>query len=450
MTTAEHYRTNLRLALPVTIGQLGQIMVGVADSIMVGQLGTLALAAVAFGNSVYVIFMVFGIGLTFGITPLVAKADGQRRTNLQSALLRHSMRVNLVAGIVLFGLMLASLPLLDHLKQDEGVLPLAKPYLIIIGSSIITLLLFQTFKQFAEGLSDTKQAMKVIIICNLVNIGLNYILIYGKFGLPALGINGAAWATFIARVLMVVWMGWYVLRSQKFKSRGLQLAGFTFRKNITKKLLALGIPMGLQFIFEVSAFALAAIFAGMISATALAAHQIAINVASVSYMAVTGLGAAATVRIGNQAGMGDATNLKRAGSTIFTMAVLAMGIAGVLMFFLRHILADFYSNDPAVLELAAQLMIVAVVFQLSDGIQAVALGALRGLTDVKIPTWITFVVYWMLVLPAAYFLPQWTSWGALGIWYALAGGLTLSALLLTLRFKNLSEKLAANLEMRRQ
>jgi MATE family multidrug resistance protein len=449
MTITEHYRLNLRIALPVMIGQLGQIMVSVADSIMVGQLGTLPLAAVALGNSIYIIFMVFGIGMTFGITPLVAQSAGKKRTNLQGTLLRHSMRVNFLVGLILFGGLLSVLPLLQFLKQDEGVLPLALPYLMIIGSTIVPLMLFQTFKQFAEGLSDTKEAMKVIIVSNLINVVLNYLLIYGKFGFPEMGLNGAGWATLIARVLMVFWMGWYVLKSKKFRANGIRLAGFTFRKKIARKLFQLGVPMGLQYIFEVSAFALAAIFAGMISATALAAHQVAINIASVSYMAVTGLGAAATVRIGNQAGMGDSLNLRRAGTTIFKMGAYFMLVAGILIFIFRNELAGFYSDDPAVLALASKMLIVAVVFQLSDGIQSVALGALRGLTDVKVPTWITFGVYWLLVLPAAYLLSLHTSLGAMGIWYALAGGLTLSAILLSVRFRTLLNRLAAKLEKTR-
>ncbi|MCH2213668.1 MAG: MATE family efflux transporter [Flavobacteriales bacterium] len=441
MTTAEHYKTNLRIALPVMIGQLGHIMVSVADSIMVGQLGTFPLAAVAFGNSIYVIFMVFGIGITYGITPLVAQAAGKGHTLLQSTLLRHSLRINLLSAILLFGAILATLPFLGMMSQEEGLLPLTAPYLLILGSSIIPLMVFQAFKQFAEGLSDTQEAMKAILGCNLINIILNYLLIYGNFGFPELGINGAAWATFIARFLMVVWMGWYVLKSKKFKSKGLHLGGFKLRKRIARKLIQLGVPMGLQYIFEVSAFAIAAIFVGTISAVALAAHQIAINIASVSYMAVTGLGAAATVRIGNQLGAKDGRNLKIASLTIFQLAAVWMTFTGMVIYLYRYQLASFYSTDPEVIEIASTMLIVAVLFQLSDGIQAVALGALRGLTDVKIPTWITFLVYWLLVLPASYFLPKITDWGALGIWYALAVGLTISAFLLTYRFRRMVIKL---------
>ncbi len=437
MTVAQHYKTNLHIALPVMIGQLGHTMVSVADSIMVGQLGTIELAAVALANSLFAIFMVFGIGLTSVITPLVAKADGMNSKHLQGVLLRHAFWVNLVASILLFGGISLITDLLYFLDQAPSVVPLAQPYLIILSSSIIPLMVFSTFKQFAEGLSDTKTAMVVIVGCNLVNVGLNYVFIFGKFGFDAMGLIGAGWATLIARILMVVAMWVYVRRSKRFKAYKLRIRLTRFRKTVMRRLLQVGIPSGLQYIFEVSAFSLAAIFAGMISATALAAHQIAINIASVSYMAVTGLGAAATVRIGNQAGRRDLPNLKLAASTIFKMGIGWMGIAGLIILIFKQQLAGFYSQDPDVLALAGKMLIVVVIFQLSDGIQAVGLGALRGFTDVKIPTYITFVAYWLFTLPLAFYLSQYTSIGAMGIWYALAAGLTISAILLVARFRRM-------------
>lgn len=437
MTVKEHYKTNLRIALPVMIGQLGHTMVSVADSIMVGQLGTIQLAAVALGNSLFAIFMVFGIGLTSGITPLVAKADGMKSKHLQGVLLRHAFWVNLAASIILFGAISLMTKSLGFLDQAPGVVPLAQPYLIVISSSIIPLMMFMTFKQFAEGLSDTKTAMVVIVGCNLINVGLNYIFIYGKFGFEAMGLMGAGWATLIARILMVVVMWIYVRRAARFQTYNLRIRFTRYRKTVTKRLLQVGIPSGLQYIFEVSAFSLAAVFAGMISATALAAHQIAINIASVSYMAVTGLGAAATVRIGNQAGKRDLPNLKLAASTIFKMGIVWMTLTGIVILVFKDQLAGFYSGDPEVLALAGKMLIVVVIFQLSDGIQAVGLGALRGFTDVKIPTYITFAAYWLFTLPLAFFLSQYTSLGAMGIWYALAAGLTVSAILLVYRFRRL-------------
>lgn len=437
MTIREHYKTNLHIALPVMIGQLGHTMVSVADSIMVGQLGTIELAAVALGNSLFAIFMVFGIGITSGITPLVAKADGMKSRHLQGVLLRHAFWVNLIASIILFGLITLLTPALHLLNQDPGVVPLAQPYLIIISGSIIPLMMFMTFKQFAEGLSNTKVAMLVIVGCNVVNVALNYVLIFGKLGIDPMGLAGAGWSTLISRILMVIVMWTYVRRAKRFKMYNLRIRFTRFRKTVTMRLLQVGIPSGLQYIFEVSAFSLAAIFAGMISATALAAHQIAINIASVSYMAVTGLGAAATVRIGNQAGRRDFLNLKRASSTIFRMAIGWMALTGLVILVFKNQLAGFYSYDPEVLALAGKMLFVVVLFQLSDGIQAVGLGALRGFTDVKVPTYITFAAYWLFTLPLAYFLSQHTVLGAMGIWYALAAGLTVSAILLVIRFRRL-------------
>ena len=437
MTVKEHYKTNMRIAAPVMIGQLGHTMVSVADSVMVGQLGTMELAAVALGNSLFAIFMVLGIGITAGITPLVARADGKKSRHLQGVLLRHAFWVNLIASIILFaGISLIS-GSLNFLGQDPEVTTLATPYLIILSSSIVPLMVFMTFKQFAEGLADTRTAMVIIVASNLVNVFLNYVLIYGKFGFEAMGLVGAGWATLIARFLMVIAMWIYVRRAKRFGAYNLRIRFTRYRKRVTFRLLNVGVPIGLQYIFEVSAFSLAAILAGMISATALASHQIAINIASVSYMAVTGLGAAATVRIGNQAGRRDPRNLKLASSTIFKMGIGWMGLTGLAILIFKDQLAGFYSTDPVVLALAGKMLIVVVIFQLSDGIQAVALGALRGFTDVKVPTLITFAAYWLFTLPLAYFLSQHTSLGAMGIWYALAAGLTVSAIMLVSRFRNM-------------
>ena len=443
MTVMEHYRLNFKIATPVMIGQLGHIMVAVADSVMVGQLGTIPLAAVGLGNSVYGIFMVFGLGIAFGITPLVAKADGMKSRHLQGVLLRHAFWVNLVVSLVLTGILLGLTPVLYIFGQDPAVLPDAEAYLRVLSVSLIPLIVFSTFKQFAEGLADTKTAMAIIVGCNLFNIFLNYLLIYGHYGMPRLGVAGAAWATLIARIFMALIMWAYVIRNVKFRNYNLRIRFIHYRRRVIRRLLQVGIPTGLQYIFEVSAFALAAIFAGMLSATALASHQIAINIASVSYMAVTGLGAAATVRIGNQAGRRDWPNLRTAARTIFIMAMTWMAFTGLTIFLFREALAGFYSSDPSVLSLAGKMLLVVVIFQLSDGIQAVALGALRGLTDVKIPTWITFVAYWLFTLPLAFILSQYTPLGAMGIWYALAAGLTISGTLLVIRFTRLVRRLSA-------
>lgn len=419
------------------IGQLGHITVSVADSVMVGQLGTLPLAAAALANSLFAIFMVFGIGVAFGITPLVANADGKKGKHLQAIILHHGFWLNLAVSIALFALIVALGPILRFMDQDPGVVPLTLPYLNILSASVIPLLTFVTFKQFAEGLSDTRMAMLISVGCNLLNVGLNYLFIYGNWGFPELGLNGAGWATLLARILMMAAMWVYVMKHHRFAALRLRLFHRKIRVKVIRRLLDLGIPSGLQYIFEVGAFSLAAVFAGMLSAVALAAHHIAINIASVSYMAATGLGAAASIRVGNQMGRRDPENLKRAANTLLVMTLSWMAFAGLIILIFRSSLADFYSEDPEVLLLAGQMLIVVVLFQLSDGLQAVGLGALRGFQDVRIPTAITFVAYWILTLPAAYVLSQFTELGVMGIWYALAGGLTISALLLIFRFYRL-------------
>jgi len=419
------------------IGQLGHIMVSVADSIMVGQLGTLALAAVALASSVYVVFLVFGIGVAYGITPLVGKSAGKGFIHVQGVLLRHAFWINLLVGIGLFLLMLLMLPVMDYMGQNPAIVPPARSYFVIVASSVVPLMIYLSFKQFAEGLEDTRIAMIISIACNLINIGLNYLLIYGAWGFPEMGIVGAAWATLIARILMMVWIWLYVRRAKKFKIYALRIRFVRFRRKIAYRLLQIGLPSGLQYIFEVGAFSLAAVFAGMISATALAAHQIAINIASVSYMAVTGIGAAATVRVSNQRGKGGKQNLEMTSKSIFTMAFIWMVFCGLIILGFRNVLPEFYSDDPTVIALAKVMLLIVVLFQISDGIQAVALGALRGFTDVRIPTLITFCAYWLITLPLAYGLSQHTTLGAMGIWYALAGGLTLSAVLLLRRYYRL-------------
>lgn len=442
MDRAAHYKTNIALALPVMLGQLGHIMASVADSVMVGQLGTIPLAAVALANSIVVIFMLFGIGATMGITPLVANADGKKHRHLPATLFRHGLYSHLFMGLGLFLLAALMIAVLPYLGQDPEVVAATGPYMFLIALAIVPFTVFLSFKQFAEGMSQTRMAMVVSIVCNLINVGLNYVFIFGKLGVEPMGIIGAGYATLIARVLMAVWMGAYVLLHNRFSGYDLRLTGIVLRRKVVRRILQVGIPTGLQFIFEVSAFSLAAVFAGMLGAEALAAHQIAINIASVSYMAVTGLGAAAAVRIGNQVGRRDKENLKLAASTIFRMAIWWMSAAGVVIFFFRESLAGFYTDDPSVLLLATQMLLVAVVFQLSDGLQAVALGALRGFTDVRVPTFITFVAYWLITLPMAYLLSQYTSLWAMGIWVALASGLTLSAALLLTRFYRLLGRFA--------
>lgn len=433
MTLKEHLRKNIVLAVPVIIGQLGHIMVTVADSVMVGRVGVIPLASATFASSLYHILMLFGIGVSYAITPLVAATDPNDKPRLLNYL-QSGLFLNMSLGFVLVLISLILSNFLGYFGQEEAVSQAAGPYLIIISSSIFPLLIYQTFRQYSEGQSNTFVPMVVSVVANLINVGLNYVLIYGNLGFEAMGLNGAGYATLIARVIMFVLMIWLMRKN----CRGFR---WKFKMVTIKKLLKLGVPSGLQYTFEIGAFATAAIMVGWISAEALAAHNIALNLAAITYMATTGLAAAATIRIGNQIRLKDRRNLRIAGFSAFALAAVFMAFCGLLFIVLRYQLPALYIDNDEVIATASTLLIVAAAFQISDGLQAVGLGVLRGLTDVKIPTLVTFIAYWLTAIPLGYFLGFMLNLGVSGVWYALCIGLTIAAVFHIWRFNRLSKKI---------
>lgn len=437
----EDFKTTFSLAYPVMLSQLGQVMVGVADNVMVGRLGAIPLAAASLANSIFFLILMFGIGISMAVTPMVAAADGEGKIGKIGRYLSHGFVINGFASLVLFLVILGLSPGLKWLGQPEEVVVLAIPYLLIVTFSLVPFMFFQTYKQFIEGLSQTKQAMYITVLFNLVNVGLNWLLIYGNWGFPELGLNGAGWATLIARILMAFAIYLYVTRSPRYRQI---LRNFRLRNiqlPILKKMLRIGIPTGLQFVFEVGAFSTAAIMMGWIGVNALAAHQIAINLASVSYMMASGLSAAAMVRVGNQLGKNDIAKLRQVGFTIFGMVALFMAVFALFFLLFRNYLPLLYIDERPVIEMASTLLIIAGFFQLSDGLQVVGLGALRGLSDVRVPTLVTLVAYWVIGLPLGYLLAFYLKWNELGIWIGLLTGLTLTAVMLIYRFHSLSLRL---------
>jgi MATE family multidrug resistance protein len=433
MTLKQHLHKNFMLAYPVVIGQLGHIMVSVADTAMVGRVGVLPLAGATFAGTFYHLLLLFGIGVSYAITPLVAATDAKDKPTLL-ILLQNALLLNVVLGVVLFILGMSVTPFMDLFGQEPGVVLEAKPYLMIVCGSLIPLMIYQTFRQYAEGLSDTFNPMMVSVIANLLNVGLNYLLIFGKWGFPEMGLIGAGYATLISRIMMPVIMILLIYD----KCRGLK---FLFSKSKVLLMIKLGFPSGLQYLFEIGAFAMAAIMVGWIGAEALAAHQIALNIAAITYMATTGIAAASTIRVGNQMGLKDIRNLKLAGYSCFGMAAAFMAVCGIIFILLRYQLAALYIEDEAVQHVAATLLIIAAGFQVSDGLQAVGLGVLRGLTDVKIPTIVTFVSYWLIAIPGSYLLGFTFDLGIKGIWYSLSGGLTIAAIFHIVRFKYMLNRL---------
>ena len=440
MAVREQVKTTFLLAYPVMLSQLGQVAVGVADSMMVGRLGALELAASSLANSIFFVILMFGIGISMGLTPLVSKSFGKGKTHQISRLFSNSLLINFLTSLVLFGIVLLFSQNLSILNQPKEVEVLALPFLLIITASLLPLMVFQTFKQLVEGFSQTKQAMFITVAANLVNVFLNWLFIWGNWGFPELGFLGAAWATLISRILMMVLMGAYVLYSKRYADFGLRIFRFKPNWTLCKRVLKIGIPTGFQFIFEVSAFSAAAIMMGWIGVNALAGHQIALNLASISYMMATGLATAGMIRVSHYIGKEDYKGMREAGMVAFGMVATFMFVCALLFFLLRFFLPTLYIDDPQVISLAASLLVLAGLFQLSDGIQVVGLGVLRGLEDVKVPTIVTFLAYWGLGLPLGYLLAFKLGFAEKGIWIGLLIGLTLTAGMLLYRFNRLSKK----------
>lgn len=442
----DQYKSNFLLAYPVVISQLGHIAVAISDSIIIGQKtgSDVSLAAVALGNSLFTLFMVTGIGISYGLTPLIAQENGRKNYAACGKLLSSSIIINIIAGILLFAIIFFGLFMIQHLNQPVDVVKQAKPFLGLLGFSIIPLMIFLTFKQFTEGLGFTKQAMSITIWGNLVNIVVGIILVFGLFGIKPMGVVGVGIATLTDRILMAIAMSFYVFRSPRFKE---YLRGFKFgdiSKAISKKILGIGIPVSMQYIFEVGAFSGAAIMIGWLGAEELAAHQIALSMASLTFMMASGISSAAAIKTGNYFGQRDFKQLRFSAVASYHMIIAFMIFCGIIFTVFNHFLPSLYIKDQHVINTAAGLLIIAGLFQLFDGAQVVGLGILRGMGDVKIPTAITLMAYWVIGLPVGYLLCFKLNVGVSGVWWALLIGLGIAAVLLFLRFNYLTRKLESN------
>lgn len=433
--------STFKLAYPVMIGQLGIIMMGVVDSIMVGSLGPIQLAAASLGNSLVFLILIIGIGSSAVVTPLIAILLGAKRISECGVYFRQSLFINVSLSIVMIFVIFTGINFLDYLNQPVDVIFSAKIYMGIVGLSAFPLMIYQTYKQFIEGFSMMKPAMIIALLANIINIFFNWILIFGKLGFSAMGLAGAAWATFASRVFMATAIMIYVLNNKKFKDFDVRFhfRGLNFK--VIKKILQLGVPSGFQHFFEVGAFSIAVIMIGWIGANELAAHQIALNLASITFMIVLGISQASSIRVGYAMGESDIKAIRRAGFTAITLGASIMSLSGLTFILLNRFLPSLYIDDQNVIEIASRLLIIAALFQLSDGTQAVGIGVLRGLTDIKGPTIITFTAYWIISLPVAYLLAFVFKLGVEGIWIGLLIGLTVAAVFLTIRFNYKSKKI---------
>jgi MATE family multidrug resistance protein len=436
-----HYRDNLKLAIPVVISQLGHTLVQTSDTIIVGHFaGTVSLAAVSLASSIFSVPMVIGIGISYGSTPLIAQNNGRKEFAECGRLLSNSLFINVLSGIVLFGLIAFGAEyFLDQLHQSPQEILLARPFLLLLALSIIPMLVFNTFKQFAEGLGFTKQAMLISIWGNILNICLGIIFVKGLFGVKPMGIMGVGYSTLIDRCTMAAVMAFYVFRSKHFKAYLRTFKILNIDRVRCLQILGIGAPVALQYGFEVSAFSGAAVIIGSIGLVQLAAHQIAINLASITYMMSSGLAAGAAIKSGNYFGARDHRNLQLSTTASYHVVLVFMSITALIFTLGNHFLPWIYTSDQKVILIAAQLLIIAALFQLFDGAQVIGLGILRGMSDVNIPTIITFLAYWVIGLPIGYYLGIKLNWGVTGVWYGLVLGLMVSAILLFIRFKMISK-----------
>ena len=420
-----------KLALPITIGQLGLILMGVTDIMMLGHYNTLAVSSAGFGNAVFFLFILIGMGTMYAVSTTVSIADGEDKPQQAIPIFRSSLYVASLMSVLL---MLVNYLVLDFLyvfRQSKELTAGGAEFLGIINLSVPALMFFNSGKQLMDGLGKTQLSMYVTFIGLLLNLILNYAMIWGHLGAPEMGLAGSAWATVISRyvmaLLMLLW-AWYHPLITKLKQKHIEW------KSYFLTILRIGIPVGLTFFFEIAAFSMALIMAGSISDIHSASHQIAINLASVTYMFVTGIAAGANILVGNFYGAQDKHGVRRSGiaAILLTIGVELLFTSVFLIF--RDELPLLYTDDKAVLAIAPRLILLAAFFQLGDGIQAVAAGALRGIKDTKVTSIIAFVSYWILMMPGAYLLCFGWGYGIDGIWIAFIIGLTFAAILLTYRF----------------
>lgn len=449
-TYTREFRYNIKLAYPVMIGMLGHTFVQFVDNIMVGQLGTAELAAISLGNSFVFIGMSIGIGFSQAITPLIAEADGARKDKDISEIFEHSFLICIILGLVLFLLVFLNRNLLYSMNQPIEVVELASPYLFWVSFSLISIVTFQSFRQFADGLSFTRAAMYSTLVGNVINIILNFVLIFGFWIFPKLGVEGAAIGTLISRLCMLAFIVFYLKLHKKLSKYIKRFFPTKVEIERLKKILYLGLPSALHSFFEVAFFISAVWMSGFIGKNSQAANQIALNLSSMTYMVALGVGVAAMIRVGNQRGLMNFKKLREVAiSTLLLIIIIDIFFCLVFLIF-NDLLPLLYldTSDPSnlndvneVISIASKLLIVAGVFQLFDGIQAVVLGALRGMQDVNKPAIIIFFCYGILGFPISYFLGFHTSLAMVGIWIGLLSGLFFSSLFLFLRFNYLSKKI---------
>lgn len=434
------YKKTLSLSLPVIIAQAGQIMVGLVDNMMIGHLGRNELAVASFTTTLFSLVVIFGMGFSFALTPIVGQRMATKDYTHIGKSLKNGLLSNLLMGIGLSLLVILLSFLIPYMSQPAGIVDSSQNFLLLLMLSVLPMQVFYGFKQFFEGIGNTKISMIVMLVANIINTIGNYLFMYGKFGCPELGLYGAAVGTIISRVFMAIVPFICLIRVKAFRRYfiGFRKARCTFEG--VKRLYVLGIPLGGQMVMEASAFGLCTVMIGWINEVSLAAHQIAISLSTIGFMVYQGIGAATTIRVSHLIGENNICKIK----TVKTVSIQIMFAYCLLIIALfiggRDILPHLFTSDKDVISLASSMLILCAVFQLSDGAQIIIAGVLRGFADVKMPAVITFLAYFLIALPFSYYCAFTLEIGAVGMWYGFPVGLTIAYLLYYLRYKRLLKK----------
>ena len=430
-----HYKALFFLGLPIVIGQVGVIVLGFADTLMIGHHSTNELGAASFVNNMFTLAIIFSTGFSYGLTPIVGGFYGVRKFAAAGQALRCSLLANLLVGILLTGIMAILYLNVERLGQPEELLSLIKPYYLILLASLIFVLLFNGFKQFTDGITDTKTAMWILLGGNVLNIVGNYILINGKLGFPELGLLGAGISTLFSRIVMVLVFVLVFFSSRRFLRYKLGFIRLGWSRALFRQLNALGWPVAFQMGMETASFSLSTVMVGWLGTIALASHQVMLTISQFTFMMFYGMGAAVAVRVSNFKGQNDIVNVRRtayAGAHI----ILAMGIVLLsIVFFFRYQVGGWFTDNTEVSAMVVVLMVPFLAYQFGDGMQINFANALRGISAVKPMMLIAFIAYFIISLPAGYFFGFVMGWGLFGVWMAFPFGLSSAAIMLWLRFR---------------
>ncbi|MDR0745274.1 MAG: MATE family efflux transporter [Mediterranea sp.] len=432
----KHYKALICLGLPIIIGQLGVIILGFADTLMVGHYSTESLGAASFVNNVVNLVIIFCTGFSYGLTPVVGALFGKKYFEEAGQALKCSLWANLLVGILVTFVLLAVYWNVERLGQPEELIPMIKPYFLVLTASLIFVMLFNGFKQFTDGITDTKSAMWILLSGNLLNITGNYLLIYGNFGFPELGLLGAGVSTLFSRILMVIVFALIFFRSRRFIPYRMGFECLRFSRRRFKELNHLGWPIGLQMGMECASFSLSAVMIGWLGTIALASHQIMITISTVAFLVYYGMGAAIAVRVSNFCGQSDWVNVRRSAYAGFHMMMMMAVFFCILLFSTRHYLGGWFTESEEVGAVVGTLIYPFLLYQFGDGLQVTFANALRGISDVKPMIIIAFIAYFIISLPAGYIFGFLLDWGVLGVWMAFPFGLTGAGIMLYLRFRS--------------